>query len=66
MFYATGQPGWMRGGGYAGPYAGQVPFPAADPEVDKQALKRQADVLQSQLDAIHKRLDELSSAGGSE
>ena len=65
MFYATGQPGWMRGG-YAGPDAGQGPFPAADQQIDKQALKRQAEGLQSQLDAIHKRLDELSSTGGSE
>lgn len=53
MFYATGLPGWMRFGGYAGPTA------APDPEMEKQALKSQVDVLQSSLESIRKRLGEL-------
>jgi len=41
MFYATGKPGWMRFGGNAAPY--QNP----DPSLEKQALKNQAEALQS-------------------
>ena len=55
MFYATGQPGWMRSGGYAMPY--QKP----DPEIEKQALKSQAEALQSNIDLIKKRLSELEA-----
>lgn len=50
-FYATGQPGWMRFGATAAAAA------ASDPEMEKQALKNQADYLQSELDSIRKRLD---------
>jgi hypothetical protein len=57
MFYATGQPGWMRAGTYAAPY------PAFDPEMETQALKNQAQILKSQLDAIEKRISEIK--GGS-
>jgi hypothetical protein len=60
MFYATGQPGWMRFGGYAAPY--QKP----DPEMEKQALKSQADALQSELGLIKKRLDEIESGTAAE
>lgn len=52
-FYATGQPGWMRFGGYARPY--QNP----DPGMEKQSLKSQANALQSELNAIKKRLSEI-------
>ena len=55
-FYATGLPGWMPFGGYAAPH--QKP----DPEVEKQALKNEADALQSQLDLIKQRLSEIDSA----
>jgi hypothetical protein len=51
MFYATGQPGWMRYGGYAAPEIDP------DPEMEKQALKSQADYLQNELDTIRKRLE---------
>ncbi len=53
MFYATGAPGWMRYGGYAAP-VGDL-----EPEVEKQALRNQADAMQGELDSIRKRLEEL-------
>jgi len=53
MFYASGVPGWMPYGGYAAPVAN------ADPEMEKQTLKNQADYLQSELDSIRKRLEEV-------
>jgi len=57
-YYATGLPGWARFGGYG--YAG-FPAPAMrpDPEVEKQALKVQADALESELEMIKKRLGAL-------
>jgi len=54
-FYATGQPGWMRFGGYAAPYQG------SDPQTEIQALKSQAEALESELDSVRKRIDELGS-----
>ena len=60
MFYATGLPGWLRFGGYAAPY--QKP----DPEMEKQALKNQADVLQTELDFIKKRLAEIETKAPAE
>ena len=54
-FYATGMPGRMRFGGY------DVPYPQPDPESEKQALKNQAEALQSELDSIKKRLAEVES-----
>jgi len=53
MFYATGLPGWMRFGASAAPYL------KPDPEMEKQALKNQAEALQSELDLIKKRLGEI-------
>jgi hypothetical protein len=54
-FYATGLPGWMRFGPSAAPYL------KPDPEMEKQALKDQAEALQSELDFIKKRLGEIES-----
>ncbi|KQC09219.1 MAG: hypothetical protein APR62_02860 [Smithella sp. SDB] len=55
-FYATGVPGWARyGGGMAAPYQNQ------DPEAEKQILSNQAELLQNEIDAIKKRLDELDT-----
>ena len=49
---ATGQPGWLRFGGW-----GTTPTP-----VDESAqLKAQADQLQAQLDAVQQRLTELGN-----
>ncbi len=53
-YYATGLPGWARG------YAPPVGYaPTTTPEQEAEFLKRQADWLQGQLDAIRKRIEEL-------
>jgi len=62
MFYATGLPGWMRFGGYAAPYGYPTPYQKPDPEMEKQALKNQAEALQSELDFIKKRLGEIETS----
>ena len=59
MFYATGRPGWMRFTGYNAPYENPTTFMRPDPEMEKQNLRGQADALQSELDFIRKRLDEI-------
>jgi hypothetical protein len=56
MYYATGLPGWMRGGEYGGPYAYPSPYRKPDPEMEKRDLQNQAAALRSELDAIQKRL----------
>ena len=61
MFYATGLPGWMRFGWYNAPYGYQTTFVKPDPEMEKQTLRNQADALQSELDFIRKRLDEIET-----
>jgi hypothetical protein len=63
MFYATGQPGWMRDPGYAAPYGFQTNYLKPDPEMEKQNLRGQADALQSELDFIRKRLNEMETGG---
>jgi len=60
-FWATGLPGWMRFGGSAAPHGYTAPYQKTDPEIEKQALKDQAEVLQSELDYIKKRLGEIES-----
>jgi hypothetical protein len=59
-FYATGLPGWARYGGYG--YAG-FPPPAVkpDPEMEKQALKAQADALEAELEMLRQRLAAVES-----
>ncbi|MFA4838531.1 MAG: DUF5320 domain-containing protein [Candidatus Neomarinimicrobiota bacterium] len=52
-FYATGLPGWLRFGGIA------APNQQYDPEMEKQAIKNQADLLQSELDSVKQRLSAL-------
>jgi len=54
-FYATGLPRWMRFGGRAAPY------PKLEPDAEKEALKSEATALQSELDSVKKRLEELES-----
>jgi len=49
---ATGQPGWLRFGGW-----GATPAPVDESEL----LKTQAEQLQAQLDAVQQRLTELSN-----
>jgi hypothetical protein len=54
-FYATGLPGWMRSG-----WCG-LPYQQPEPEAEKQMLKNQAEALQSELELIKRRLDELEA-----
>jgi hypothetical protein len=55
MFFATGTPGWMRRSGYAGL------GPKVNSEMEKQALKKEAEGLQAELGLIKKRLGEMES-----
>ena len=57
-FYATGMPGWMRFGAFGG-YG--MPYQAPDPEMEKQALRNQAEALQEDLELIRKRLSDLET-----
>lgn len=50
-FYATGIPGRMGYGPYAEP----------DPETEKQGLKQEAEALETELNMVKKRIDELES-----
>jgi hypothetical protein len=54
-FFATGVPGWAWFGGYGGAYQN------VDPETEKQALKNQADFLETELKSIKTRLDEIET-----
>lgn len=54
-FFVTGVPGRPPLGGFG------APFQQADPETEKQALKSKAEYLQSEMDTIKKRLDELDA-----
>lgn len=72
QFYATGLTGWQRagmGGGY--PYAPYAPDYAAPPaavtkEQQIEALKGQAGYLESELEAVRKRLETLEAKTGEE
>jgi hypothetical protein len=55
QFFATGMTGRSRFGSFAAPYVN------ADPAAEKQALKNQAGTLQSEMEAIKTRLDELDA-----
>jgi len=61
-FAATGMPGRVRFGNYGASYGNWAPYSQNDPEMEKQALKTQADFLQSELDQIKKRLEDIESA----
>ncbi|RPI79310.1 MAG: hypothetical protein EHM45_03390 [Desulfobacteraceae bacterium] len=66
MFFARNQAGWPPFGGNAASYAYAAPFQKPDPEMEKQALKNQAETLQSELDFIKKRLDELDNSASAQ
>jgi hypothetical protein len=59
-FYATGLPGWMRGG--RAPAISQHP----DPETERRVLENRADALQAELDSIRKRLHGIASSSSPE
>jgi prefoldin subunit 5 len=46
--------------------AAAEPVANADPALEKQVLKNQADSLQNELDAIRKRLEEIDKKDGQE
>lgn len=49
-------------GRYGGYYGLAAAYPSVmDPEIEKQALRSQADAVQRELDAIHKRLHAIES-----
>ena len=54
-FFATGVPDRAQFGSFA------ASSQQADPEMEKQALQRQTDLLQSEMNAIKKRIDELNA-----
>jgi hypothetical protein len=66
MFYASGQPGWMRFGRYPVSYGYSALYQKPDPELEKQTLNNQAATLQSELDFIKKRLSEIESGTAAE
>ena len=65
MFYATGLPGWMRAGTGVPAFGGGFPaMPVASAmskEQQVEALKGEAEFLEGQLDAIKKRIEEISA-----
>ena len=61
MFRATGLPGWMRYGGNSPVYGNPVSYRNSDPGMEKRALKSQADALQSEIELIQKRLNEIEA-----
>lgn len=54
-FYSTGQPRWMHYG------ANPVQFQEPNPESEKEYLKNQAKAIESELEAVKKRLGELEA-----
>lgn len=53
-FFATGVPGRFWFGNMTAPYSN------TNPETERQTLNQQAEILQNELNAIKKRLDELN------
>ncbi|UCF06345.1 MAG: DUF5320 domain-containing protein [bacterium] len=71
MYYATGLPGWARGGypfwnwGYGGPGVPYMP-PEIPKEQEMEALHEQAKFLERSLDEVKKRLGELEASAKKE
>lgn len=67
-YYATGLPGWARGGWgpapYGPPYASEAPYQAPTGESEAAVLRSQAEYLQGALADVKKRLDELEKQSG--
>ncbi|MDD5474888.1 MAG: DUF5320 domain-containing protein [Syntrophales bacterium] len=59
-------PGWGSFGRYAAPYGHAAPYQEPEPEMEKQALRNQADVLQVELESIRKRLAELEAGNATD
>jgi hypothetical protein len=58
-FFGVGLPAWRR---FAG---GGASFEGPDPDLEKRSLNVQAEALQSELDRIKKRLQEMESGSAS-
>jgi hypothetical protein len=61
MLFAVDMPRWMQFRGYATPNQYQTQCQKPDPEMEMQALKNQAKILQEELDFIEKRLAEIKT-----
>jgi len=61
MFHATGRPGWLQYGPHNVRRGYPAPYHEIDPKWEERALRNQADMLQSDLDGIKKRLAEIES-----
>lgn len=61
MFHASGLPGRQRLGDFGFPYGYPAPVQKPDPDWEKQSLRSQAEMLQSELDAVKKRLAEFEA-----
>ena len=59
--FAIDPPRWMQFRGYAAPNRYQTPDQKPDPEMEMQALRNQAKILQEELDFIEKRLAEIKT-----
>lgn len=57
MYYATGQPGWMRPGYYGPNWNAGAAVPDREQEIDM--LKREADYLSQTLEEVNDRLEKL-------
>lgn len=51
---------------YPVPYAPSVPPPVPDPEIEKRVLKNRTELLQSELEFLRKRLEELEKTSETE
>jgi len=65
MYYATGLPGWVRGG-YGYPAYGMGYAPDFSKEEESVMLKEEAELLKEELKAIQERLDMLEKAQGTQ
>jgi hypothetical protein len=65
-FFATGQPGWMRFGAHGAPFGDPLSRQGPDPEMERQALRNQVGALESELDAIRKRLARMEAGSAAE
>jgi len=67
QYYATGLPGWARGGfpagywGYGDPGYAQAPYDMPK-EQEMEALREQAEFLQKSLEEVTKRIGELEAS----
>lgn len=62
-FAGAGRQGWWRPFGSQGtPYGYEGPYGSSDPAAEEKGLRDQARALQSELEAVNRRLSELDAA----